>query len=186
MHSSLLEWSLSHIRRGMFQGLRSLRYLDLRSNAIEDIDSEAFLPLKKCTSLQLSQNELTSLRAEMLKGLRSLQTLDLHSNQISFIGPGTFSRTPLLNLNLNNNQLITPMEEQDLPQSQNIFLFLDQNPLQCDSRMCWIKQAEQDRRIVLQRGRPEEKPECVNYPGVYWDDVTLDCDTDVAGSNTLS
>ena len=169
--------SLTHIRRGMFQGLLSLKYLDLHSNTIRDIDSEAFLPLKQCASLWLPQNELTSLSAEMFKGLQSLDTLDLHSNQISVIERGTFSHLPLLrNLYLNNNQLITPMDEQDLAHSQNIFLFLDQNPLQCDTRMCWIKQAERDRRITLHGGSLEEKPECVNYPGVYWDDVTLVCD----------
>ena len=67
------------------------------------------------------------------------------------------------------------MDEKDLIQSLNPFLFLDENPLQCDSRMCWIKDAERDGRIKL-KDKWNPKPQCVNYPGVHWDNIKLTCD----------
>ena len=167
---------LTHIRTSMFQRLRLLKDLDLRSNQISDIDPGAFLSLQQCTDLWLSYNKLKCLRAGTFKGLVSLVLLDLYSNQISFIEDGTFSHLPLIRgLYLNNNLLVTIMDEQDLIQSQNLFLFLDGNRLQCDSRMCWIKDAERDGRVRLQVKSRDHKPQCVNYPGMHWDNITLAC-----------
>ena len=167
---------LTHIRKLMFDGLSSLVDLDLRFNQISDIDPGSFLPLQQCTYLWLPYNQLTCLRAGTFKGLESLDLLDLHSNKISFIEQGTFSHLPLIRvLYLNKNNLVTPMDEKDLIQSQNLFLFLDDNPLlQCDSRMCWIKNAERDGRLKL-NGRRNPKPQCVNYPAVHWDNIKLPC-----------
>ena len=43
-----------------------------------------------------------------------------------------------------------------------------------------MKEAEQDERITLSYTSPfgtfYDKPHCVNYQGVAWDDVILDCD----------
>ena len=167
---------LTHIRTSMFQGPRLLKDLDLRSNKISDIDPGAFLSLQQCTDLWLPYNQLTCLRVDTFKGLVSLDLLDLYSNQISFIEDGAFSHLPRIRvLYLNNNRLVTLMGEQDLIQSQNLFLFLDGNPLHCDSRMCWIKDAERDGRIKL-KGRRNPKPQCVNNPGVHWDNIKLTCD----------
>ena len=167
---------IKDIPSGTFKNLWSLEDLDLRFNTIEDIDPETFLPLQQCTGLWLSNNQLTCLRAGTFKGLVSLDVLDLFSNQISFIEDGTFSHLPLIRiLYLNKNNLVTPMDEKDLIQSQNPFLFLDENPLQCDSRMCWIKDAERDGRVKL-RGRWDHTPQCKNYPGVHWDNIKLTCD----------
>ena len=167
---------LTHIRTSMFQGLRLLKDLDLRSNKISDIDPGAFLSLQQCTDLWLPYNKLTCLRAGTFKGLVSLDLLDLHSNQISFIEDETFSHLPLIRvLYLSNNRLVTLMGEQWVIQSQNLFLVLSGNPLQCNSRICWIKQAERDGRVKWKKSC--HKPECVNYSGVHWDDVTLACDT---------
>ena len=141
----------------------------MRFNQISDIDPGSFLPLQQCTYLWLPYNQLTYLKAETFKGLVSLDLLDLHSNQISFIEDGTFSHLPSIRvIYLINNNLVTP------PKTR--FLFLDSNPLHCDSSMCWLKQAERDGRLKLaSRGRGH-KPQCVNYPGVHWDNITLICD----------
>ena len=43
--------------------------------------------------------------------------------------------------------------------------------------MCWIKQGEREEWLsvhdTLQNGTEIDKPECVNYPGVDWDDISL-------------
>ena len=167
---------IKDIPSGTFKNLSSLEDLDLRFNTIEDIDPETFLPLQQRTGLWLSNNELTCLRAGTFKGLVSLDVLDLFSNQIFFIEDGTFSHLPLIRvLYLNKNNLVTPMDEKDLIQSQNLFLFLDGNPLRCDSKMCWIKDAERDGQIKLNY-KWNPKPQCVNYPGVHWDNIILICD----------
>ena len=169
---------LTHIRTLIFDGLSSLEDLDLCSNQISDIDPGSFYPLQQCTNLWLPNNQLTCLRAETFKGLVSLNLLDLYSNQISFIEDGTFSHLPLIRvLYLNKNDLVTPMDEKDLILSQNPFLFLDENPLQCDTRMCWIKDAERDGRVKLRklRGRWDHTPQCMNYKGVHWNNITLPC-----------
>ena len=159
---------LTHIRTLIFDGLSSLEDLDLRSNQISDIDPGSFFRLLQCTHLWLPYNQLTYLGAETFKGLVSLDLLDLYSNQISFIEDGTFSHLPRIRvIYLSNNNLVTPPETH--------FLFLDGNPLHYDSRMCWLKQAERDGRLKLS-GRRDHKPQCVNYPGLHWDNITLICD----------
>ena len=196
--------SLTLIRPGMFQGLQSLKELDLRSNTIGDIEPGSFLPLKQCKNIWLSGNQLTCLRAGIFKGLDTLDVLDLYSNEISVIEPGTFSHTPRLRvLCLNQNQLKAlidklniieslmserrvlqryqkhlkaPVEQLlDPLKSNKPFLFLGRNPLQCDWKMCWIKEAERVGWLKLS-AITGAKPQCENYPGTPWDQVTLTCD----------
>ena len=54
-------------------------------------------------------------------------------------------------------------------------LSLDNNPLQCDSRLCWIKKGEREDNITWLYDR---KPDCTDTdtdPDTDWDDVILDC-----------
>ena len=116
----------------------------------------------------------------MWKGLDSLKELHLYHNLISYIEPGSFATLKQLHgLYMERNKLTTL--------EQNIFddlmpnylvLGINYNPLQCDNRMCWIKQGERKRRITLYheaRGITWSKPSCVNYPGFHWNDVTITC-----------
>ena len=53
---------------------------------------------------------------------------------------------------------------------------LSENSFQCDSRMYLIKQAEEEGWITWHKRSmtsKQEKPVCVNYPGIDWDNVTL-------------
>ena len=60
-----------------------------------------------------------------------------------------------------------------IPQNGEITLLIENNPLQCDSGICWIKQGEEDGWIIF----PEErgKPDCENYPDVPWDNLMNIC-----------
>ena len=52
-------------------------------------------------------------------------------------------------------------------------LYLNGNPFQCDWRVCWIQQAKHDGWLQT---RDSYQPECVNHPDASWEDVNLDCD----------
>ena len=165
--------SLTLISQFMFKGLQSLKELDLRSNKIEDIEPGSFHPLTQCKNIWMNGNQLTCLRAGIFEGLNSLETLDLYSNEISAIEPKTFSHTPVLRvLYLNQNRLKVPIDKLIRIKSKKSFLFLGRNPLQCDWKMCWIKEAERVGWLKLS----VIKPQCENYPGTPWDHVTLTCD----------
>ena len=101
-------------------------------------------------------------------------------NNISNIEPGTFANlTQLRIFGLHTNQLTT-LEENIFNElrPQNLTLIIDDNALWCDARICWMRDAERDGWIRFNHSRGEfvwGKPECANYPGVNWDDLTLNC-----------
>ena len=149
----------------------------LNHNYITDIPLGIFSHLKQCFDLELDTNKFTVLKSGMLEGLTSLKRLNLGHNQISHIEPGSFRSLQLTELYLDNNRLIKPMQEKDLigSQSLTLILTLGNNPLQCDSKMCWIKQAELDGWITWHTTDGWGKPDCENYANVEWDDVNLNC-----------
>ena len=150
------------------------------SNSISDIEVNSFMNLTECTQLRLDHNNLAHINSDTFTGLQSLIRLNLDRNNILQIEPGSFMNlTQLRVVHLNDNQLSSVGEDLfDLRMS--LTLLLDKNPLHCDHRMCWMKEAEQDGRITLSyntsSGTFFDKPHCVNYQGVTWDNVTLDCD----------
>ena len=126
-----------------------MEHLTLDSNGIYHIDGKSFSHLPQCNKLNLNDNKLTQIREDMFTGMYSLQKLELSHNQISHIEIGSFTKTQQLQyLYLSYNKLRTL--EQDMfytPQQGKITIFIENNPLQCDSRICWITQGEQDGRI---------------------------------------
>ena len=68
----MYENKLTHLKMGMFVGLKSLGKLNLHDNEIAEIDTRTFAPLKKLFGLWLYENKLTMIRAGMFKGLDSL------------------------------------------------------------------------------------------------------------------
>ena len=174
---SLTNNNLRHIKEGMFAGLTSLKQLFLVSNNISDIEVNSFMNLTECRRLSLSQNNLRHIKKGMLAGLPSLMKLSLNTNNIFQIEPGSFM-TQLRFLSLNDNQL-NSIGEDAFYSPMNLSLIPSNNPIQCDHRMCWIKEAEQGGRITLSYNRSGtffHKPHCVNRQGVTWDDIVLDCD----------
>ena len=119
----------------------------------------------------------------MFEGLFSLEILDLSYNEISTVVPGTFSALARLQiLSLTGNQLTTlAFDAFDAPDYPNAIghpvelqLALHENPLHCDSRMCWLKEAEDEGWIHFQYDL-YWVPTCVNYQDVPWKDVNLKC-----------
>ena len=144
-------------------------------NFITEISVGIFSNLNSCVELVMDSNKLTVVKSGMFEGLKSLKLLNLGHNQITHIEPGSFSSLKLDELYLDNNRLTKPMDQQELINSQPISITLGNNPLQCDSRMCWMKQAELDKLIIWNKELSWGEPDCENYPDVHWDDVTLYC-----------
>ena len=144
-------------------------------NDITDIPLGIFSNLTSCLELVLDSNKLTVIKSGMFKGLKSLKLLNLGHNRINHIEPGSFRNLQLSELYLDNNRLAKPMNQQELVNSQPIRITLGNNPLQCNSTMCWMKQAEEDKWIIWNKELSWGEPDCANYPHVDWNDVTLYC-----------
>lgn len=97
----------------MFQGLKSLEYLDLSGNHLENVSSSTFVQLPRLKILRLQSNGLTSSTITKLRGLLHLEKLDLSNNAL--MGPLNFSSFPrfpnLLDLNLAHNQISSVAKE---------------------------------------------------------------------------
>ena len=102
----LSENLITKLARDTFNGLGdSLKYLDLSSNLLEQIDF-AFLPLKSLEQLNLRGNRLVKLVVNSFAGLKKLQYLNLDRNRITTIESGTFIHLPnLAHLLISNNLL---------------------------------------------------------------------------------
>ena len=133
----------------------------LSYNEITDIKSGAFAHLTNCTKLVLSNNRLTHLRGDMFRGMQSLRMLRLSHNRIHHIENGSFAELRLVVLTLHINY-ITKLEQSDVFRTEHLLLLLGYNPLQCDWRMCWIQQGEQDGWISLSK-EAYGTPYCANY-----------------------
>ena len=56
----------------------------------------------------------------------------------------------------------------------NVALAINVNPIQCDSWLCWLKQAEAAGWIQLSNIW-HNPPQCANNPGTEWEDLDLGC-----------
>ncbi len=138
--------------------------VEIQGNSIRIIPADAFSQLSHCTELSLSYNE------------------------IERIEPGAFSQLPALNrLWLEDNKLTTlpwtvfTNGTGNITRPAHLKLALGNNPFQCDTSLCWMKQAEwtqqaeQDGWLIWEFN---VDPDCANYPiGTQWEDVNLQCDT---------
>ena len=103
----------------MFQGLVSLEYLEIHFNIISFIEDNTFANLMRLKELNLAVNRLESLGPGIFCGLDSLSWLDLRENRLTTLPVDVFNHLPHpLQLKLNNNSL------------------------QCDAALCWLRQEE--------------------------------------------
>ena len=129
------------IRANAFYDLPVCVTLDLTKNRISEIEDQAFSGLATLWTLDLHSNDLTELRSNIFKGLSHLKTLTLSYNKISTIHQGAFiGLGHLKHLLLVYNKLSTLDGEifSDLPRP--VQLSMAGNPLECDSKLCWLKQ----------------------------------------------
>ena len=97
---------LTNLQSGIFEGLHSLKILELYSNNITMIEPGSFWHLIKCVELYLSGNKLAMLDSRTFNGLESLNWLWLSNNNIHEIESDTFlGLSHCLKLQLNKNKL---------------------------------------------------------------------------------
>ena len=162
-------------RAGMWEGLEHLEGLSFSGSRMEDLPRGGFKNLAHLTHLYFYQNSLTTIRPDMWEGLDSLTHLDLTANRIHTLQPGAFaSLLTLQYLNLNDNDLTT-LHHNAL--SRQIFtddhlpkpaILAQDNPLECDSALCWLMQAWRKDWIEFDYDRRYGSPRCKNYPDKTW------------------
>ena len=177
---------LTTVPYGCFQHLLNLNILWLARNQFPAVMSENFSELGKLQELILRTNSLTVIRGDMWIGLESLTFLDLYENKITVIEKGGFANLPMIEkIELRNNKLSTLSPDSfcfspsphPTAQPSQLTLLLDGIDLFCDSRLCWLKEAETNGLITLTEffDFSRYRVECVNFPDVYWDEVALNC-----------
>ena len=97
---------IATLKAGDFDGLTSLKGLNLGVNQLMSLPADVFSGLSSLTTLELGENRLTSLPADVFSGLSSLTTLELYSNQLTSLPANVFNGlSSLTTLELSGNQL---------------------------------------------------------------------------------
>lgn len=98
--------SLTTLQSGDFDGLTSLRLLELNDNSLSSLPAGLFDDLSRLRDLDLGDNNLGSLPAGLLDELSRLEDLDLSSNSLSGLPSGFFDELDsLVYMNLSGNSL---------------------------------------------------------------------------------
>ncbi|XP_020660352.3 leucine-rich repeat-containing G-protein coupled receptor 5 isoform X1 [Pogona vitticeps] len=129
--TSYLDLSMNNISKLPSNSLHNLRFLDelrLAGNGLTHIPKGAFAGLFSLKVLMLQNNLLKQVPTEALQNLRSLQSLRLDANHISFVPPNCFSGlVSLRHLWLDDNSLteIPVQAFRSLPSLQAMTLALN-------------------------------------------------------------
>jgi Leucine-rich repeat (LRR) protein len=110
---------------GDFQGMISLRTLNLLGNNIKDLPSGVFAGLSSLEQLMLGENKIEELPKNVFADLTSLENLTLNDNQIKVISGNVFQGlTRLRTLWLHSNPLVRLPAEllRGLSQMHELFL----------------------------------------------------------------
>ncbi len=182
-HLFLHDNKLTQLTRGIFLGLPKCIALMLQFNFIDSIESEAFTGLESIESIFLHDNRLTQLVQGMFANLPLLTLLNLDANSLHTVHSGALSGLPQLNkLGLRINGLrtlswtafISTESPRHFDHPVSLQLHLQHNPLECNTSMCWIKQAEEEGWLTWWGG-DRFAPQCHNYPTSKWSRINFDC-----------
>ncbi len=104
----LAEKNITRLKSRDFEGLTSLRILDLGSNELIELPADILLGLTALNSLHLQYNQFRSLPETVFTGRTALRELSLYGNQLGSLPDGVFSDlSSLRRLNLTNNRLFS-------------------------------------------------------------------------------
>ena len=171
------------IEFNIWAGLHYLDYLGLDQNYISNISAEAFSGLIWLKTLYLHKNYLTKIDGNIWVGLKSLERISLSQNRIKELQRHSFSHLPSLKvLGLTKNQLPTmrydAFNPKDYPDyngyPRHLELYLADNPLECNTTLCWLKESVESGAVILSIV-PPTIPRCVNLNDVALEDFILNC-----------
>ena len=92
----------------------------------------------------LYKNKIVKIDRNSWAGLVSLEKLDLSGNHLTSLPSHIFSLNRSLFIDLTSIEFVTfPREISGSGTARVITLHLDGNPMNCDSRLCWLKEAEE-------------------------------------------
>ena len=138
--------NLSDVKAKQWNGLCSLEQLDLNGNKLTRLGYAIFSPLSNLKQLYLYNNHMVSTDQNTWAGLISLEKLDLRVNDLASLPSNSFSMYMSLFIDLSFNEFITFPREifgSSSGTARVITLRVDANPMHCDSRLCWLKEAEE-------------------------------------------
>ncbi|KAK3508845.1 hypothetical protein QTP70_010345 [Hemibagrus guttatus] len=108
------ENSITSLRQKSFEGLKSLFFLSLLNNSVEQLPKTSLcVEMPRLNWLELEGNKISSLWSSSFKNCTSLTVLDLSINQILDLPPSLFHRLHnVQQLNISNNPLKHVYEDQ--------------------------------------------------------------------------
>ena len=127
-------------------------HISLDHNNISALTESPFTHNTMCTWLSLNHNSLVEVRGSYWIGLWELRRLSLQMNMIEHIQHSSFSNLLELKcLYLKDNKLHTLSANIFEPQSHplDLEMTLKENPLEFDSRLCWLQGGVEDGLISL-------------------------------------
>ncbi|KAM8927746.1 uncharacterized protein RCH25_008019 [Pelodytes ibericus] len=133
------------IPKTYFEGLQSLKHLNLRGNPSLFLKNMTLSRLRNLTELDLSElypwSDLSErLKPELFQNLTQLRVLRLEKNEIRDLSGRTFAQLPLLeNLSLKNNKLGNISKNLLRNMSHLRFFDVYMNPLSCSCDNYWFQ-----------------------------------------------
>ncbi|XP_055301669.1 uncharacterized protein LOC129568127 [Sitodiplosis mosellana] len=108
-----------------------LTHLDVSSNQITKVETNALKYLQKLVFLNLSQNPIRKLNSGTFAGLANLEYLNLSQTELTEIQPGTFSSFKALRILWLSKNHIKILDGNIFSPSHSLgMLFIDENPIE--------------------------------------------------------
>ncbi|XP_072177932.1 slit homolog 2 protein-like [Diadema setosum] len=135
----LMDNQIVHIERRAFKHLVNVERMRLNNNKIQSLPELSFARMESLYKLDLSFNRMVKIDRKVFRGASALRDLRLHNNQILCIMGGSFRPLRLLEiLYLNDNNLTTLSSSSFTHMSFLKQLRLSKNPLACDCHLSWL------------------------------------------------